>query len=184
MEKIKDFFHDFSDVFFAIAVASVMFVVLSLNLGSWFNNSSNTVLADEPTHIIDSNLGAENNNKEVIGDKKEEIDENKEPENEDIDSNKVSAEETQNSDNINSNETQPDNPVTNLEVKTIVIPNGTPGSGVAKILKENGLIEETQDFIQTAENLNLAVRLKSGSFEIPANSTVEDMVKIIAGQKR
>jgi len=188
LEKIKDFFHDFSDVFFAIAVTSVMFVVLSLNLGSWFNNSSNTVLADEPVHIVennDTNLISEDNT-EVVN---LEENENLEEENSDID--KIPTEETEKTDEIKSNndvdskenEAESEN-TTNFEVKTIVIPNGTPGSGVAIILKENGLIDDTKEFIQTAENLNLAVRLKSGSFEIHSNDTIEDMVKIIAGQKR
>lgn len=180
MEKIKDFFHDFSDVFFAIAVASVMFVVLSWNLGSWFSDSSNTVLADEPVSITkDKN----NNPISETDDKQANIEENEEVEKNDGDEDKITTEEK--IDNTESKETEvpSDNNITS-EQKTVSIPNGTPGSGIAKILKENGLISDTKEFIQAAENLNLAHRLKSGSFEIPTNATIEDMVKIIAGQKK
>jgi len=185
LEKIKDFFHDFSDVFFAIVVTSVMVIVLSLNLGSWFNNTSNIVLADESVQISenkDNHTISENNNEQVNVEDEIEL----EKEDGTIDEIIIEqSDETQNKDNIDSkeNEVESEN-TTNIAVKTIVIPNGTPGSGVAKILKENGLIEDTKDFIQTAENLNLAIRLKSGSFEISTNSTIEDMVKIIAGQKK
>ncbi|QUH20233.1 hypothetical protein [Alkaliphilus sp. B6464] len=180
MEKIKDFFHDFSDVFFAIVVASVMFVVLSWNLGSWFSNSSNTVLADEPVNITkdkNNNPISENDDKQsnIVG--------NEEVEKNNSDKDKVTPEDT--TDNIESEETDvPSDNIITSEQKTVSIPNGTPGSGIAKILKENGLIDDAKDFIQAAENLNLAHRLKSGSFEIPTNATIEDMVKIIAGQKK
>jgi len=185
LEKIKDFLHDFSDVFFAIVVTSVMFIVLSLNLGSWFNNSSNIVLADEPVQISeneDTNSILENDNEKANVEDEDQI------EQEDSDTDKATTEqneETKNNDNVDpkENEVESEN-TTNVAVKTIIIPNGTPGSGVAIILKENGLISDTKDFIQIAEKLNLAIRLKSGSFEIPTNSTMEDMVKIIAGQKK
>lgn len=189
MEKIKDFFHDFSDIFFAIAVASIMFIVLSWNLGSWFDNSADTVLADEIVNIV------EENNDQTVTENKDEIDPAieepgaEESNTEDLDEGEILPEETENSQDKDTTESgeeekEPDHTESAAEIKTIVIPNGTPGSGVARILKENGLIEDTQSFIQTAENLNLAIRLKSGTFEIPTNSTIEDMVKIIAGQKR
>lgn len=188
MEKIKDFFHDFSDVFFAIVVASIMFVVLSLNLGSWFNNSSNTVLADEPIHISQD----QHNNSESKNDDIDAEDKNQEAEVEDKEVNNEEATETEatetedaknnNDANTNNDEVIEENKKAQ-EVKTIVIPNGTVGTGVAKILKDNGLIAEAKDFVQTAENLNLAGRLKSGTFEISTSATIEDMVKIIAGQK-
>jgi len=180
LERIKDLFHDFSDVFFAIVVASVMFVVLSWNLGSWFSDSSNTVLADEPVSITkDKN----NNPISENDDKQANIEENEEVEKNNSDKNKVTPEGT--TDNTESKETDvPSDNIITSEQKTVSIPNGTPGSGIAKILKENGLIDDTKDFIQAAENLSLAHRLKSGSFEIPTNATIEDMVKIIAGQKK
>lgn len=182
MDRIKDFFHDFSDVFFAIAIGGIMFFVLSANLGSWFTNSSNIVLADEPVNITDNNNTSPKPENDI---EKENVED---AENEDVpDENNESTDTKEEPDNVidsNKNEVDADDNVVNTEVKTIVIPNGTPGSGVAKILKESGLIEDTQDFIKAAENLNLAVRLKSGTFEIPNNSTIEDMVKIIAGQKR
>lgn len=185
MERIKDFFHDFSDVFFAIVVASVMFVVLSWNLGSWFDNSSNTVLADGLPSIVE-----ESNDESLEEKDKEEV------VNEDEVVVEVKKDDTQITDQPKAEDPakptveEPktdEKPIENNNAqgtKKITVPNGTPGTGVAKILKENGLIEDTNDFIKTAEDLKLAVKLKSGSFEIPIGTTIEDMVRIIAGQKK
>lgn len=187
MERIKDFFHDFSDIFLAIIIAGIMFAVLTLNLGNWFDDFPNTILASEP-----ANTSGEQDNNSV----------NKRPDNsstglkdEDNQSeiedniNKIETEEPQNNEsqnnrnaNSDTNEIGQENKMPQ-ETKKITIPNGTFGTGVAKILKENGLINDINDFIRAAENLNLSSRLKSGSFEIPTNATVEDMAKIIAGQK-
>ena len=184
MDKIKDFLHDYSDVFFAIAVASVMFAVLSWNLGNWFDDSSNTVLTDNSTYV------SENEDTDSIIDKsddKTDLENKEEPEKEEIKDNETTNEEIKDPENTEQqpteNEVEQEKPVVS-QIITITIPNGTPGSGVAKILKENGLISDTNEFIKVAESLNLAVKLKSGTFEIPANSTIEDMVKIIAGQKK
>lgn len=202
MEKIKDFFHNFSDIFFAIVIASIMFAVLTINLGSWFDDSSNIVSADKPANIL------ENPNSNIINNRP---DNNVDSENKDNqpttedDTYKTDIEIPQNSNDTNpdTNDTSPDindtSPGTNdtspdinedeqkyatiRETKRIVIPSGTFGTGIAQILKENGLIDDSNDFVRAAENLNLSKRLKSGSFEIPVGIAVEDMVKIIAGQR-
>jgi len=186
MDRIKDFLHNFSDIFFAIVVAGVMVVALSMNLGSLFNNTSNTVSANETVHIVenkDTSSILEDDNKQVDLEDTEETTAN-DNNSEDDSVEKIEDVHTDSNVDLNENETPPETTVTTPEVKTIVIPNGTPGSGVATILKQNGLIEDTATFIKTAENLNLAIRLKSGTFEISTNATIEDMVRIIAGQKR
>lgn len=178
MEKIKDFFHNFSDIFFAIIIAGIMFAVLTLNLGSWFNDSSNTVLADKPI-----NTSKDQNNNTIHNNNVNIEDEDNQSETEDnIDKTKIEKPQDNNDTDPNINENEQENEVVQ-ETKKIVIPNGTVGTGVANILKENGLIDDANDFVQAAESLKLSSRLKSGSFKIPTNTTVENMVKIIAGQK-
>ncbi len=183
MDKIKDFFHYFSDIIFAIFIASIMFLVLTFNLGSWYNDSSNTVLADNTTNTQEN----QNNNINNKPSKNMNI-ENKNNELETEDNiNKTGVESVQNNNEIDSSidENEEENKINEViqETKKIFIPNGTFGARIATILKENELIDNPQDFVQAAENLNLVNRLKSGSFEIPASASVEDMVKIIAGQK-
>ena len=181
MEKIKDFFHDFSDIFFAIIIAGVMFAVLSVNLGSWFNVPSNTASANEPFNTSkdrDNNAtsdGPDNNNVNPE-------DKNNKTET-GTDTDKIETEKPQNNnDAIPGTDENEQKNETAGETKKIIIPSGTFCTGIAKILKNNELIDNENSFVQAAENLGLSSRLKSGSFEIPVDATVEEIVKIIAGQ--
>ena len=201
MEKIKDFFHDFSDVFFAIIIASIMFAVLTINLGGWFNVPIHTVLADRSTDTSEEQNNEitdnqSNNNTDLKDDRS-----NKNMDSEDVrPDNSIDSEsdrsekkddtskaetKIQQDDNVKNSDTEEDAQTnkTIKETKKIIIPSGTYGTGIAKILQENELIDDINDFVRTAENLNLSRRLRSGSFEIPIDTTVENMVKIIAGQE-
>lgn len=223
MEKIKDFFHDFSDIFIAIIIAGIMFAVLTINLGGWFNEPIHTVLADKSVdssgdqnnNIIDNrsdnnidlkdgqsntNIDSENNQPDTnIDSEDNQPDINIDPENarpdNSIDSKGDKSETKDDTSRIETGKQQNDiveNSETNKDVQTnktvketkkITIPSGASGTGIARILKENELIDDINDFVQTAENLNLSRRLRSGFFEIPINTTIENMVKIIAGQE-
>lgn len=201
MEKIKDFLHDFSDIFFAIIIAGIMFGALAINLGGWFNDPIHAVLADKSlgtsgnqnNDVIDNqsnnNISSENNQSNSnINSEDEQLNNNidsKENESEtEDDTNKIEIEKQQN-DNVENSGTKEDVQTneTTKETKKITIPSGTSGTGIAKILKENELIDDINDFVQAAENLNLSRRLRSGFFEIPIDTTVENMIKIIAGQE-
>lgn len=179
MEKIKDFLHDFSDIFFAIIIAGIMFTVLTINLGSWFNEPFNTVSANEP-----NNAAINRNNSFKNGKPDNDIinDENGQSETEgDINETETEKPENNTYPDISENEQKAG---ATEETKKIVIPDGTFCTGIAKILKDNRLIDNENDFIRAAEDLKLSGRLKSGSFEIPVNTTVEDIAEIIAGQKK
>ncbi len=170
MEKLKDLLHDFTDILLAIVIAFAMFAVVSLYLGDWFQTDKNIVVANEQTP--DDTVPV---TPEVEDSEEEAPEDNTSQEEEEAPSDTEAPE-----DEGNEEEAAP--PVTVVEVKTITIPNGTPGVGIATILLENGLIENTADFINTAENLSLSLKLKSGTFEIPTDATIEEMVKIIAKQ--
>lgn len=66
------------------------------------------------------------------------------------------------------------------ETKEVIIPSGTPSSGIADILKDNNLIKDTEIFLKTVDDLDLASKLRSGTFEVPSEATVEEVIKIIA----
>ncbi|WP_053956577.1 hypothetical protein [Inediibacterium massiliense] len=66
----------------------------------------------------------------------------------------------------------------------INIPNGTFGMGIAQILKENGLIDDPQEFINQVTKLGMDSKLKSGEFDIPSNSSLDDIIYIITGSKK
>ncbi len=66
----------------------------------------------------------------------------------------------------------------------INIPNGTPGSGIANILKQNGLIDNTAKFIARIQELKLESKLKSGKFSVPSNASLDDVIYTITGAKK
>ncbi|NMA93863.1 MAG: hypothetical protein GX975_04280 [Clostridiales bacterium] len=62
----------------------------------------------------------------------------------------------------------------------VTIPRGSTGAQIAEILLKNGAIDSSENFIATAEAKKKATKLQAGTFKIPAGSTVEDVVNIIA----
>ncbi|AOY76323.1 hypothetical protein [Clostridium formicaceticum] len=154
MEKLKDLLHDFSDVFIAGIIASLMFGVVVFSLGDWFNTNSTAIAIDPLLEVHQQEL-AEKFSEEA----------NTEANEEDAADEKDLVE------------------VTVTEDKVITVPSGTPASGIATILLDNGLIENTNDFIKTAEELDLLLKLKSGTFTISANADLKDIVRIIAGDR-
>lgn len=88
-------------------------------------------------------------------------------------------------------ETPSDTPITetpvvvdnSTEVNTasinITIPPGSLPSKIGDILESNGLISSRKDFVNKAQELKLDTKLKSGTYKIPNNSTLEEVLKII-----
>ncbi len=72
----------------------------------------------------------------------------------------------------------PENPTT----VTVSIPDGTLPSGIGTILENNGLVTSKNDFVIQAQNMALDRRLRSGTFSIPNNATLEEVIRIIANQ--
>lgn len=65
----------------------------------------------------------------------------------------------------------------------IVIPPGSAGITIAKILKEQGIITDTKTFISRVDELKMGPKLKAGTFTIKAGSTMDDVIYTIAGKK-
>lgn len=78
--------------------------------------------------------------------------------------------------------TPPTNSGISSDVK-IVIPAGSAGITIAKILKEQGIITDTKAFISRVDALKMGPKLKAGTFTIKAGSSVDDVIYTIAGKK-
>ena len=66
------------------------------------------------------------------------------------------------------------------EVVKVQIPDGLLPAKVGEILVENSIIEDKDEFVQKTIEMEKDTKLKSGSFEIPKNSTLEEVVNIIS----
>ncbi len=65
----------------------------------------------------------------------------------------------------------------------IVIPAGSAGITIAKILKAQGIITDTKTFITRVDELKMGPKLKAGTFTIKAGSTMDQVIYTIAGKK-
>ena len=176
MEKIKDFIHDYSDLFMAMIIIVIMVFVVQVNLTTMFEEDSSAIAHTADQRINDHDSGVLDQSsmepEEIImidlpeiSEERPDPDQSDEP---------ISPE---------NNVPQPSvSPPAPGERISITIPNGTPGIGIARILVEKQLLQDTTPFVEAAESLNLSLKLKSGTFQIPAGSTPEEMVHIIAGE--
>lgn len=190
MEKLKDLLHDFTDVIMAIGIVIVMFAVVTMSLGDWFEG--NTISFADSNSLVNSVASTEDVNKVVDAEKGKETGSDKEPDHQNKEEEDEKGKDATNNQSNESNEEKTNEEstpqpvdkekpaVSVVEIKTITIPSGSPGAKIAKILQENGLLEDPAEFIKVAEDLKLSLKLKSGTFEIPTNSTIEEMVRIIA----
>lgn len=189
VEKIKDLLYDLTDFVLVIIIVAIMFSVLSLkitdslsiNVLNVFHKDNNTesVVINDSNNTIDNKENLEDiaikpeNNDSITND---EISENNEI-NMTEDEN-TSVDETANVDD----DTNIPNSSENTQI-IINIESGSTGYKIAKILKDNNLIEDTSVFISRVEELNLGAKLRSGSFTLNTSQSLDDMIYIIAGKK-
>lgn len=67
----------------------------------------------------------------------------------------------------------------NKEFFELNIPDGSSTYDVAIILESNKIISNKSDFIDKTEEAKLSNRLKAGNFEIPYDSSVENILEIL-----
>ncbi len=172
-EKIKDLLYDLTDFGLVLIILIVMISVISLKVTDSFSIdlvhifSKNSIDNEIAIDISEKDNGIELSNitiKPEIKDTEVEIPE------EII----IVPEETTNNE-------KPEETITNNNVK-ITIKNGTTGYGIAKLLKENSLIDDTQPFITRVEDLKLGAKLLSGTFSLNTSQSLDEIIYTIAGK--
>ena len=89
---------------------------------------------------------------------------------------------TDNNHDDSNNEDEDKNKLDNEDSDIIIkinIPPGSASSKIGEILVDNNLIENENDFIEKAIELKLDTKLKYGDFEIPQNSSLEEILEIL-----
>lgn len=64
----------------------------------------------------------------------------------------------------------------------VTIPDGSLPNDIGKILEESGVIENSNEFVNKAVELGLDTKLRSGSYSLNTNQTIEEIVLIISKQ--
>lgn len=164
IEKLKDFIYDSIDYLIIIAIIISVVFVIGWRLDILF--AKDNLETNAPPIVID-NTDDNNKDDDIAANPDLPPDDNKEPSNEPPDI-------VDNPDPV-----VPDPEPTTV---TITIPDGTLPSGIGSILESKGLISNKNDFVIQAQSMGLDRNLKSGTFEILSNSSMEEIVKIIARQ--
>lgn len=177
IEGIKDFLYDSIDYIIMIGIVGIVAIIIGWRLDLLFAKEAaklppkdNIIVENPRTDTRDDDIVSnEDDNNSDIENSDENIDENT---NENLD-------ENSNDNNPIIDEGTEENIPESTVVK-IVIPAGSLPSRIGSILEENNLISSRAEFVQKSQELKLDTKLKSGTFEINSNSSLEEIIRIIA----
>ncbi len=163
-ERLKDILYDSIDYIIMLAIIVGVVFVIGWRLDVLFAKDN---LDNEPKDQI------------IVETPKDPIEEPKEDdileENLDTEGEILDNEENKPEDNLEKAPKEEE-----IAIVTINIPEGSLPSKIGSILESNGLVSSKNDFVIKAQEMNLDRSLRSGKYEIKKNSSLEEIVKIIA----
>ena len=59
---------------------------------------------------------------------------------------------------------------------TVEIPKGSSAQGIARILKDQGIISDVDAFMDVVEQMGATMQMKYGTYKIPAGSSAEEII--------
>jgi hypothetical protein len=160
-EGLKDILYDGIDYIMMIFVVAIVALIINWRLGGLFAENAIDTPPKKPIQTVDNKTTNEKNKDKPVDDENKENIENN-IENKEQDENKK--------DKIKDNESS---------LVKINIPPGSLPSKIGSILVSNGLVEDKNEFVQKAIELKLETKLKYGEFEIPKDSSIEEILKIL-----
>lgn len=168
-ETIKDMLYDSIDYIIMIGIIGIVVLVIGWRLDLLFAKDAldvppknDVILEDNKDNEPDSPVDIEEPNDQAGDDESE--DDSKDDES-------VETPPEDSSDSVN----EPSD-----KIVKITIPAGSLPSKIGSILESNGLVSSRSDFVQKAQELKLDTKLKSGDYEIKANSTLEEIIKLLS----
>lgn len=189
MEKIKDFFYEKSDIFFATVVVALVVVVVMRNLGGWMNveaedskyNEIQAVVSEEPAG--DDSTSTNNDGSDTPA-QLEEPTEPAAPSTEEPASNEEPKEEPAETPAVEP--TTPDAPPeqptqtpSSGQSRNITVAPGSAAKSIADALKAQGLISDSSAFVQALISSGNDTKLKAGDFTIPEGASTEQIIAIL-----
>lgn len=200
IEKLKDILYDGIDYILIIGIIAVVAFTINWKLNGIFAVSDVDELYSQSS---DTNESTEDKDKiEEISSDEDEVDTaEKEEDEENPTSNEDKTEETSN-ENKNNNENNVDkqedkkdnskedtqtaekynndNSNENNEVITVSIPAGSLPGDIGNILTSKGLVESKEAFLRRVAETGTEKKLRYGEFEISKNSTIDEIISILA----
>jgi len=154
MDKLKDIIYDYTDMILSILVVLAIVFIIGTNFTFFDQNLSSFVGSSDNGNPSDNQSLSpvdEDNEGDTLDNTKDES--NKEEEN-----------------------TEPSE---ESETVTIEIPQGASASQIGDILETHGLVDNSSEFVESTENLNVSHRLRPGTFNIPREATLREMIQIL-----
>lgn len=179
VERIKDFLYDAMDYLLILVIVVVVAGVIGWRLDILFAKDMDKSLASyTETNEDDSNRNIKpvENHESDDEDENQNSDENNNTENDNEEQNEQTSDSNENNNNQQSNneESKTDRYI------TVKIPSGSLPPTIANILVDRGVIKDKWEFLRKSQEMKLDTKLKSGDFEIKENSSVEDVIRLLA----
>lgn len=156
MEKIKDFIYDHTDLLLSLMVVSAILFIIGANF-TFFDRDLSSFIGSPNNDEATEEESLTGENRQEPSDERGEGDSMEEPPQDPEDP---------------EDESDPD-------TVTVEIPQGATASDVGDVLSQNNLVENTTVFVQRSEDLNVSHRLRPGTFEIPEESSIEEIIQIL-----
>lgn len=171
LEKAKDILYDYIDYVLILIVVLLVGALIGWRLDLLFGDND---LTDEK----DSDVKVEepvDDNKEEAPDKDSKNEDNEEKDDTDEDSNKDSETEDSSSEDNDNGQAK--------EEISVEIPQGSLPHNTAQILLDKGVIQDKNEFLTRASELELDTKLRSGTFTFIKNSELDTVIKLLANIK-
>lgn len=175
MEKIKDIIYQISDILFGLIVLLAVLLVFTFQLYGWFNIdmpqsiarfipekvSFNTYAQGEPAAV--KPVSSADSAAPAISDGNEQ------------DEDPPSA-------SLNGSapaETDTAEKPASAELRNIIIASGSTSHSIGNALYENNIIKSVEEFTNRLTELKLETKIKAGTFRIPQNASLDEVIRII-----
>lgn len=195
MEHVKDFLFDLSDILISLVIVALIFTVVSWKLNetipisfSLFEKDARPQTTEPVTKapsvavVIDGSVPDTNseitNDTVITPSDGNAVAPSEEPVTTPDTAIKIAPLDATETDTAKSEAT----PKSTKKI-TVEIPAGSSGDGIARILKNKGLITDIKLFNRTIETMGLGNKLRAGTFKISQDMSVESIIKLIANQK-
>ena len=178
LEKIKDILYDVSDIVVSLVIVALIFFVVSWKISDSLafdvtipEKKTETASQDpnivEIAEVPDETSPAEDTTNET---------ETTTP------SETAPTEET--AEATTSTDAKPGGTQINLVgvTKEIEIKSGSSGYSIGKLLATEGLVADTNTFIKRVEELGLGAKLRSGTFTLSSDMSLDEIIYKISGQ--
>lgn len=176
-DKAKDFFYDIVDYIIIGVVVICVLGILDWRLGIVFDNKIATFESAKAGTSSEVIQEIETVNNELIS-------EDDKPISVSID---LSEQTASNAEDTNSTEeSQKDKSSTitseNIVSKKVKIPSGSTSQKIGQLLVDSNIISSKESFLKRASELKLDTKLRSGTFDLSSNMSLDSIIKKIAGR--